>query len=85
MKTTRVGGGHPGYRSMKTPVEFVRGDLGAPFGVLNPHKNRSWALSPRELPKGSFYKPIRPAALAASQLRPMLKDADGVIHEPKGW
>ncbi|MGA8745744.1 MAG: hypothetical protein WB507_07765 [Solirubrobacterales bacterium] len=70
---------------LKTPVEFVRDDLGAPVGVLNPHKNRSWALSPRQLPKGSFYKPIRPAALAASQLRSNLKDADAMIHKPKGW
>lgn len=70
---------------LKTPVEFVRGDLAAPVGVLNPHKNRSWALSPRQLPKGSFYKPIRPAALAASQLPQTLKDADGTIHKPKGW
>ncbi len=70
---------------LKTPVEFVRGDLGAPVGVLNPHKNRSWALSPRQLPKGSFYKPIRPAALEASQLPQTLKDADGTIHKPKGW
>jgi len=70
---------------LKTPVEFVRNDLGAPVGILNPHKNRSWALSPRQLPKGSFYKPIRPAALAASQLPPTLKDANGTIHKPKGW
>jgi NYN domain len=70
---------------LKTPVEFVRGDLGAPVGVLNPHKNRSWALSPRKLPAGSFYKPIRAAALAASQLPDTLKDADGTIHKPKGW
>ncbi len=70
---------------LKTPVEFVRGELGAPVGVLNPHKNRSWALSPKKLPAGSFYKPIRSAALAASQLPQTLKDADGTIHKPKGW
>jgi hypothetical protein len=70
---------------LKTPVEFVREDLGAPVGILNPHKNRSWALSPKQLPKGSFYKPIRSAALAASQLPPTLTDADGTIHKPKGW
>lgn len=70
---------------LKTPVEFVRGDLGTPVGILNPHKNRSWALSPRTLPRGSFYKPIRSAALAASQLPQTLKDGDGTIHKPKGW
>jgi hypothetical protein len=70
---------------LKTPVEFVRGELEAPVGILNPHKNRSWALSPKQLPAGSFYKPIRSAALAASQLPPTLKDTDGTIHKPKGW
>lgn len=70
---------------LKTPVEFVRGDLGAPVGILNPHENRSWALSPRKLPSGSFYKPIRSAVLAASQLPQTLTDADGTIHRPKGW
>jgi hypothetical protein len=70
---------------LKTPVEFVRGELEAPVGILNPHKNRSWALSPKKLPTGSFYKPIRSAALAASQFPQTLKDADGTIHKPKGW
>jgi hypothetical protein len=70
---------------LKTPVEFVRSDLGAPVGVLNPHKNRSWALSPKQMPAGSFYKPIRAAALAASRLPDTLNDADGVIHKPKSW
>jgi NYN domain len=70
---------------LKTPVEFVRGELGAPVGVLNPHKNRSWALSPRKLPSGSFYKPIRSGVLAASQLPRTLTDADGTIHKPKSW
>lgn len=70
---------------LKTPVEFVRGELEAPVGILNPHKNRSWALSPRKLSAGSFYKPIRVAALAASQLPETLEDADGTIHKPKSW
>jgi len=70
---------------LKTPVEFVRGDLDVPVGVLNPHANRSWALSPRKLPSGSFYKPIRPAALTASQFPETLTDADGTIRRPKAW
>lgn len=52
---------------LKEPVHFVRHELKAPVGVLNPHRNRSWALSPKVLPRGSFYKPIRRSALRASQ------------------
>jgi hypothetical protein len=52
---------------LKEPVHFVRHELKTPVGVLNPHGNRSYALSPRQLPRGSFYKPIRRAALRASQ------------------
>ena len=31
---------------LKEPVRFVREDLNSPVGVLNPHSNRSWALTP---------------------------------------
>jgi hypothetical protein len=70
---------------LKEPVRFVREDLKAPVGVLNPHANRSWALSPRNLPAGSFYKPIRPAALAASQFPTTLTDANGSFSKPASW
>jgi hypothetical protein len=70
---------------LKDPVHFVRHDLKAPVGVLNPHGNRSYALSPKALPRGSFYKPIRRAALRASQLPHQVPDAKGVIHKPPGW
>jgi hypothetical protein len=70
---------------LKEPVRFVREDLKAPVGILNPHSNRSWALSPRVLPSGSFYKPIRPAALAASQFPDRMTDAHGEIHRPAQW
>ena len=36
----------------------MRVELDAPVRVLNPHDNRSWALSLRILPRGSFYMPI---------------------------
>ena len=36
------------------PVRFVREDLNKPVGVLNPHPNRSWELSPSTMPAGSF-------------------------------
>lgn len=70
---------------LKEPVHFVRHELNAPVGVLNPHHNRSWALSPRPLPRGSFYKPIRPAVLAASQFPEQLTDRAGDFHRPPRW
>ena len=70
---------------LKVPIEFVRRDLNAPVGVLNPHRNRSWALSPSELPSHSFYKPIRKGPLAASQLPDSLEDDQGTITKPSSW
>lgn len=70
---------------LKEPVQFVREDLGSPVGVLNPHPRRSWALSPRWLPPGSFYKPIRSAVLAASQFPDELSDANGTFRKPARW
>jgi hypothetical protein len=70
---------------LKEPVHFVRHDLQASVGVLNPHANRSWALSPKRLPRGSFYKPLRQAALAASQFPRELRDTQGAFHKPRGW
>lgn len=70
---------------LKEPVRFVREDLKAPVGVLNPHANRSWALSPQTLPRGSFYKPIRKGALAACQFPPTMQDANGTFSKPSTW
>ena len=70
---------------LKDPVHFVREELNAPVGILNPHDNRSWALSPRDLPLGSFYRPIRTGALADSQFPDELEDAHGKFHKPVGW
>jgi hypothetical protein len=70
---------------LKDPVHFVRHELKAPVGVLNPHGNRSFALSPKVLPRGSFYKPIRRAALRASQFPSQVPDAKGIIHKPPTW
>lgn len=67
------------------PVRFVRDDLRAPVGILNPHPNRSWGLSPRVLPAGSFYKPIRTRVLAASQFAESLSDRHGSFHKPANW
>jgi uncharacterized LabA/DUF88 family protein len=70
---------------LQTPIEFVRHDLKAPVGVLNPHENRSWALSPHPLPKGSFYKAISPGVLRASQFPRELEDTVGKFRKPTGW
>lgn len=70
---------------LKEPVRFVREDHKAPVAILNPHKNRSYALSPHKLPKGSFYKQIGTGALAASQFPATLTDAKGPITKPTGW
>jgi hypothetical protein len=70
---------------LKTPIEVVRHDLDAPVGVLNPHRNRSWALSPRDMPARSFYIPIRPGVLRSCQLPETLTDAHGTFSKPQGW
>ncbi len=70
---------------LKEPIRFVREDLKEPVGILNPHKNRSYALSPHTLPMGSFYKPIRAGALASSLFPATLTDAHGTITKPPGW
>jgi NYN domain len=70
---------------LKQPVQFVRHELELPVGILNPHSNRSWALSPKELPRGSFYKPIRRKALRASQFPRQVADVDGFVHRPPEW
>lgn len=70
---------------LKEPVHFVRHELNAQVGVLNPHPNRSWALSPKSLPRGSFYKPIRAGALASSQFPAAMQDARGSFQKPSDW
>lgn len=70
---------------LKMPIEYVRGQLQKPVGVLNPRRNRSYALSPPNLPRGSFYKPIRSGVLGASQFCPTLSDAGGDFSKPSAW
>lgn len=70
---------------LKGPVEHVRNNLGKPVGVLNPRRNRSYALSPPRLPRGSFYKPIREGVLRASQFPDEITDRRGTFRKPGGW
>jgi NYN domain len=67
------------------PVRFVRQELNAPVGILNPHPRRSWELSPPHMPVGSFYRPIRGRALPASQFRTTLTDEHASFSKPNGW
>jgi hypothetical protein len=70
---------------LKQPVEVVRHELSLPVGILNPHRGRSWALSPQELPAGSFYRPIRKGPLAASQFPATMTDRAGTFTKPSTW
>jgi NYN domain len=70
---------------LKTPIEVVRQELNAPVGVLNPHKKRSWALSPPTIPAGSFYIPIRRGVVASCQFPPTLTDPKGKFSKPATW
>jgi uncharacterized LabA/DUF88 family protein len=71
---------------LKMPVEFVR-DAFNPVGIINPHgdRRRSFALSPHDLPIGSFYQRIKPKALRICQLPEELEDEEGTIRCPSGW
>jgi hypothetical protein len=71
---------------LKMPVGFVRATFN-PVGIVNPHgdRRRSYALSPRELPYGSFYQAVKPAKLRKCQLPLTMEDEEGVIDCPEGW
>jgi len=63
------------------PIRIVASDLKKKVGVLNPQQHPS-----RELLKvATFFKQIRPAALAASQFLPELNDHKGPFHIPDRW
>jgi hypothetical protein len=66
---------------LKTPIEFVRNQLGITAGILNPHANRSWAL----YNAADFFRPIRQGPLSASQFPDQLTDAQGIITKPASW
>lgn len=71
---------------LKMPIEIVRSELKVPVGILNPHANRSWALSPRKLPRGSFYRQIRKSVLKRCQFPDPVIDRHGrAVHCPPGW
>lgn len=66
------------------PTRIVRHELGKVVGIINPHppNKRSHALLKC---KPSFFKQIRPGALAASQFPASLTDGTGIFTKPSGW
>jgi uncharacterized LabA/DUF88 family protein len=71
---------------LKMPVDFVRSEFN-PVGVINPHadRRRSFALSPHQIPEGSFYQRLKAGKLRRCQLPLELHDDEGTICCPDGW
>jgi hypothetical protein len=63
------------------PVRLVRARLRKTVGILNPQEHPSFVLSKA----ASFFKQIRPGALAASQFPDELADAIGPFRKPGTW
>jgi NYN domain len=63
------------------PIRIVSTELGIPVGIANPYpaRRRSHAL------RGTFFKQIRPSALAQCQFPPKLKDDAGTFARPATW
>lgn len=67
---------------LREPLRIVRDELGLTTGVINPHPaaRRSRAL------QATFFKQLRPSALASSQLPSQITDSAGrKINKPIGW
>ena len=67
---------------LREPLRLVRAELGLATGVVNPHpaSRRSPAL------EATFFKQLRPGALAASQLpRQVTAPSGRKITKPAGW
>lgn len=63
------------------PIKVARSELGLQVGVLNPHRNTSFALQQA----ASFYRPIRQGALKASQFPDVITTGSGDITKPTEW
>ena len=67
---------------LREPLRLVREELGLTTGVINPHpaQRRSRVL------QATFFKQLRPGALAASQFPHQLPTPSGrKITKPTGW
>ena len=63
------------------PVRLVRKRLKKTVGILNPQEHPSFVLNKA----ASFFKQIRPAALAASQFPDEIEDPIGKFRKPPSW
>ncbi len=70
-----------GDSDLTTPVRMVIGEFGKTVGVLNPQKHFCQTLRAA----ATFYKHIRPSALAASHFPDRLTDAKGSFSKPAVW
>lgn len=70
-----------GDSDLTTPVCMAIHEFGKLVGVLNPQKQPCHTLQA----SATFYKHIRPSALAASQFPPSLSDANGSFSKPSSW
>ena len=67
---------------LREPLRLARDELGLTTGVINPHpaNRRSRAL------QATFFKQLRPGAVAASQFPSQLTSRSGTQdHEPADW
>jgi len=66
---------------LKLPIEVAQRSSG--FASVSSTRTRRRAVSRALQP--TFFKQIRPSALAACQLPPVLADARGEIRKPARW
>jgi uncharacterized LabA/DUF88 family protein len=66
---------------LRTPILMAEQELGITVGIVNPQpaQHRSRAL------KATFFKQVRPSAIAGCQLPDAMTDADGEIQRPSTW
>ncbi len=63
------------------PMRIVKQELNLPVGLVNPHKNPSFALRRH----ANFIKQLRKGVLQASQFPTSLTDQNGTFHKPATW
>jgi hypothetical protein len=63
------------------PIKIVRGELGLPVGLLNPHERPSAVLRK----EATFLKQIRPGLLAKCQFPDPITTPSGEIRKPPSW
>jgi hypothetical protein len=63
------------------PVQIVISELKKPVGVLNPQQKPCRVLQKH----ATFYRHIRPSALAGSHFAATMSDAQGTFSKPSSW